>query len=119
MVAENCVGTLLERYLDSVLRPHGWHWCCGNFVKAIDFVRQDHDGQWLALQIKNRDNSENSSSSAIRSGTNIQKWFRSYSRTGNTNWHNLPPLMQGFQVSEQGFISFVRSYLHVEKMKRV
>ena len=38
MSAENCVGALLERYLDSVLRSHNWHWCCGDFVKAIDFI---------------------------------------------------------------------------------
>ena len=38
MASENTVGTLLERYLDSVLREKGWAWCCGNFVKAIDFI---------------------------------------------------------------------------------
>ena len=115
MSAENCVGALLERYIDSVLRPYGWHWCCGSFVKAIDFVKQDQSGVWLALQIKNRDNSENSSSSAIRNNTAIQKWFRSYSRTGKTNWHNVPPLMQGFDLSEQGFADFVRVYLANKK----
>lgn len=111
MIAENCVGALLERYLDSVLRPRGWHWCCGSFVKAVDFVRRDQQGLWLALQIKNRDNSENSSSSAIRNGKPIQKWFRSFSRNGRTNWENLPPLMQGFNLSEQGFADFVSDYL--------
>jgi hypothetical protein len=116
MSAENCVGALLERYLDSVLRPNGWHWCCGSFVKAIDFIRRNQNGDWLALQIKNRDNSENSSSSAIRNGKPIQKCFRSYSRTGETNWANLPPLMQGFDLSEQGFAHFVRAYLTKEKL---
>ena len=115
MVAENCVGALLERYLDSALRPKGWHWCCGSFVKAVDFIRRDQGGRWLALQIKNRDNSENSSSSAIRHGTTIQKWFRSFSRTGKTNWDNLPPLMQGHNLNEQGFVDFVRNYLRKEK----
>ncbi len=115
MSAENCVGALLERYLDSVLRPKGWHWCCGNHVKSVDFIRQDN-GVWLMLQIKNRDNSENSSSSAIRTGTTIQKWFRSLSRTGGTNWANLPPLMQGHGLSEEGFVNFARLYLEVEKM---
>ena len=117
MVAENCVGALLERYLDSVLRPKGWNWCCGSFVKAIDFVKRDKNNEWLALQIKNRDNSENSSSSAIRNNTSIQKWFRSYSRNGNTNWDNLPALMQGFSLSEQGFANFVRAYLAKENSR--
>jgi hypothetical protein len=51
MCAENFVGALLERYLDSVLRQEGWHWCCGNFVKAIDFINKDNKGKWLVLQI--------------------------------------------------------------------
>jgi hypothetical protein len=118
MCAENCVGALLERYLDSVLRPHSWHWCCGDFVKAIDFVSKTDDGKWLALQIKNRDNSENSSSSAIRSGTEIEKWFRSFSKTGKTNWNSLPKLMQGYNLSEQGFIDFVKSYLREQKINQ-
>ena len=66
MCAENCVGALLERYLDSVLRAHGWHWCCGDFVRAVDFLRPLPAGGWELLQIKNRDNSENSSSSSGR-----------------------------------------------------
>jgi hypothetical protein len=117
MSAENCVGALLERYLDRELRPYGWYWCCGSFVKAIDFIRRDQQGGWLALQIKNRDNSENSSSSAIRQGTIIEKWFRTFSRTGDTNWNNLPSLMQGYNLSESGFEEFVRTYLSSERQK--
>lgn len=115
MSAENCVGALLERYLDSVLRSHNWHWCCGDFVKAIDFISKTDDGSWLIWQIKNRDNSENSSSSAIRNGTEIQKWFRSFSRRGGTNWENLPELMQGYELSEERFIAFVINYLKKNK----
>jgi hypothetical protein len=111
MCAENAVGALLERYIDSVLRNFGWHWCCGSFVKAIDFIKLSDNGDWYELQIKNRDNSENSSSSAIRNNTNIQKWFRTKSRTGETNWNNLPPLMQGHGLSEEGFKTFVEQYL--------
>lgn len=117
MCAENCVGSLLERYLDSVLRPQGWYWCCGDFVKAVDFISRDENGQWLALQIKNRDNSENSSSSAIRNGTKIQKWFRSFSKKGGTNWDNLPQMMRGYNLSESDFIAFTKKYLEQEKAK--
>jgi SinI restriction endonuclease len=46
MCAENCVGALLERYLDSVLRKQGWHWCCGDFIKAIDFINKDQNGKF-------------------------------------------------------------------------
>lgn len=117
MCAENCVGSLLERYLDLVLREQDWYWCCGDFIKAIDFISKDENQKWLALQIKNRDNTENSSSSAIRNGTTIQKWFRSFSRKGGTNWDNLPELMKGYQLSEKGFISFVEQYLTKEKSR--
>lgn len=121
MCAENCVGNLLERYLDSKLRQSHWCWCCGEFVKAIDFLGRNKNGEWVALQIKNRDNSENSSSSAIRDGTRIQKWFRSFSkdtikgRPSFTNWEKLPPLMQGYHLNENDFKSFVKSYIDSKK----
>jgi len=121
MCAENCVGNLLERYLNSMLRHSNWNWCCGEFVKAIDFIGKNAKGEWIALQIKNRDNTENSSSSAIRDDTRIQKWYRSFSkdtkkgRSSFTRWDKLPPLMQGFGLCEQGFKEFVSSYLREQK----
>lgn len=111
MCAENCVGALLERYLDSELKNAGWVWCCGNFIRGIDFIYCKQDGEWYALQIKNRDNSENSSSKSIRNNTETQKWFRTFSKTGETNWDNLPALMQNHNLSEIGFIAFVKNYL--------
>lgn len=117
MSAENCVGSLLERYIDSVLRKDGWYWCCGDFVRAIDFISKDKNGLWLALQVKNRDNSENSSSSAIRNGTEIKKWFRSFSKKGGTNWGKFPVSSIVHNLSEDGFINFVSNYLKQEKIK--
>lgn len=123
MCAENCVGNLLERYLDSVLRGGNWYWCCGEFVKAIDFLGKNENDEWTALQIKNRDNSENSSSSAIRDGTRIQKWFRSFSkdtkkgRPSFTNWDKLPSLMKGYGLNEEDFKSFVSNYIKQEKQR--
>jgi hypothetical protein len=104
MAAENLLGELLERYIAECLEPQGWVWCAGNTVRAVDFLRQDLD---VALQIKNRDNSENSSSSAIREGTNIQKWFRIYSKTGRTNWENFP---FGSGLSEEDFHRYIQDY---------
>ncbi|MGB3767813.1 MAG: SinI family restriction endonuclease [Phormidesmis sp.] len=111
MLAENCVGSLLERYIDSVARADGWYWCCGNFVSAIDFVKKDSDGNWIALQIKNRSNSENSSSKTVRDGTTIEIWYRSYSKKPKTNWDKLPLSMRGYGLSEESFISFTKDYL--------
>mgnify|MGYP003588750146 FL=1 len=70
MSAENLVGALLERYIAQILEPHGWVWCAGDFVRAIDFIKYNQSTElWEAVQVKNRDNTENSSSSAIRQGT--------------------------------------------------
>jgi hypothetical protein len=109
MSSENFVGKLLERYLAARLEPHGWIWCAGDFVKAIDFLRPTNSG-WQAIQVKNRDNSENSSSSAIRDGTDIDKWFRTYSRTGETNWHNFPGGDVAYGLSEDDFYAYIVNY---------
>jgi hypothetical protein len=78
-------------------------------VKAVDFVKREGE-KWVALQVKNRDNSENSSSAAIRQGTDIKKWFRTFSRRPATNWDKFPgDIATG--LSEEGFQTFVRSYL--------
>ncbi|WP_436863549.1 SinI family restriction endonuclease [Acinetobacter haemolyticus] len=117
MSAENLVGALLERYIAQVLEPHGWIWCAGDFVRAIDFIKYNQSTQlWEAVQVKNRDNTENSSSSAIRHGTTIEKWFRTYSRPSsrretNTNWENFPEAEFRDQLSEVGFLQFIRDYL--------
>lgn len=47
-------------------------------MRAVDFCF--YDGSFL-LQIKNKSNTENSSSSAIRTGTTIKKWYRLGTRT--------------------------------------
>jgi hypothetical protein len=117
MSAENLVGALLERYIAQVLEPHGWVWCAGDFVRAIDFIKYyESTNTWEAVQVKNRDNTENSSSSAIRNGTDIKKWFRTYSkpsqkRSSNTNWENFPEEEFRDQLSEEGFLQFIRDYL--------
>lgn len=113
MGAENLVGELLERYLATYLEPRGWIWCSGSVVKAVDFIKPPHSSTdtWTLLQIKNRDNSENSSSSAIRNGTTIKKWFRTYSKKTGTNWAAFPDATICPLVSEEGFKDFVSSYL--------
>lgn len=73
MSAENIQGNLLEEYIASKVRPYGFLWCEGNTLRAVDFCNSDGS---LFLQIKNKSNTENSSSSNIRAGTPIKKWFR-------------------------------------------
>lgn len=113
MAAENMVGDLLERYLASILETQGWVWCSGSVVKAVDFIKppQSSGDPWRRLQVKNRINSENSSSSAIRSGTSIEKWFRTFSRKNSTNWTAFPDTIAKELLSEDGFKAFTKDYL--------
>ena len=106
---EASVGHLLERYIHHKTANHGWAWCAGSVVKATDFLKKTNDG-WIQIQVKNRDNTENSSSCAIRDGTKIKKWFRLFSKTGKTNWESLPLLMgENCGMSEDDFFLFVES----------
>ncbi|MCX7109072.1 MAG: SinI family restriction endonuclease [Proteobacteria bacterium] len=112
MGAENIVGNLLEHYLASILELHGWIWCACSLVKAVDFVKPPTEkGDWVLLQVKNRDNSENSSSSAIRIGTDIDKWHRTFSKKPGSNWATFPDTIAREHLSEEGFRDFVKVYL--------
>lgn len=118
MGAENLVGELLERYLASILEPRGWIWCSGSMIKAVDFIKPPSKvgGQYKLLQVKNRDNSENSSSSAIRLGTHIEKWFRTFSKREGSNWGAFPDESIRPLVSEPAFKDFVSAYLQALKI---
>jgi len=111
MAAEGFVGDLLERYIAANVRDHGWIWCSGESVKHVDFVRRGTSSNvpWESLQVKNRDNSENSSSAAIRVGTSIQKWHRTKSRTGDTCWDTFPAATSR-PLTEVGFLAFIDDY---------
>lgn len=111
MAAENLLGALLERYLAHELEPHGWIWCAGNTIKAVDFISEDFS---LALQVKNRSNSENSSSAGIRRGTTIKKWYRVNANTGRTNWEKFPA-SPTVPLSEERFHAFIHAYAKGEK----
>jgi len=89
MSAENILGSILEEYIHIKIFPHKWSCCWGNAIKAVDIVSSKGD----LYQIKNKSNSENSSSSAIRDGTNIKKWFRIDARTGRTYWDDLSTII--------------------------
>ena len=73
MSAENIQGRLLEEYIASKVRPYGFLWCAGNVLHAVDFCNTDGT---LLLQVKNKNNTENSSSKDVREGTQIKMWYR-------------------------------------------
>lgn len=105
MAAENLIGTLLERYIAEQLEAKGWVWACGETLRAIDFLKPGNPP--IPLQIKNRSNSENSSSAAIRQGTDIRKWYRINANTGQTYWEKLQ-YDTGVVLSEEDFHAFIR-----------
>lgn len=92
MSAENIQGELLEEYIARNIEGEDWVWCAGNTLRAVDFCKRD--GSAL-LQIKNKNNTENSSSNAIRNGTKIKKWHRLKTKIKNKTplpsyeWDNL------------------------------
>ncbi len=115
MAAENKVGDLLELYLAECLEPEGWFWCCTNVVKGVDFLKPGTPV--VLMQVKNRDNSENSSSSTIRDylkehgcPVEIRKWHRCKSSDGSTCWQDFPGNEGECLASERGFREFVREY---------
>lgn len=74
MSAENQNGLILEEFINSVLSKVGWIWCAGEAYKSVDFVKTGKN--FILLQVKNKYNTENSSSSKVRDGTPIIKWNR-------------------------------------------
>jgi len=115
MSAENIQGALLEEYIDSVISAFGWIWCKGNTLHSVDFCTED--GAHL-LQIKNKSNSENSSSGSVRSGTGIEKWYRLGTRSKGGvkipyyKWAELNKIIQDTSgrpcnLSEADYIKYV------------
>jgi hypothetical protein len=104
MTIENLVGDLLEEYLSSRLSEFGWFCCWGSTIDAVDFCKADGS----LLQVKNSDNSENSSSSRVRNGTNIKKWSRRVStKQGYYDWDILNEHIGSTTLNEVDFKFFV------------
>ncbi|NLR46309.1 SinI family restriction endonuclease [Priestia megaterium] len=81
MAIENIQGHLLEDYIASVIcQPlYGFIWCDGQTIKAADFCKKtvvNNTPELKLIQIKNKYNTENSSSSKIREDTPIEIWHR-------------------------------------------
>ncbi len=103
MSAENILGEILEEYISESLLGTGWHCAWGETVKSVDFVHEDG----RLLQIKNRSNSENSSSSSVRAGTEIEKWYRIKADRIEYMWDALNRICGTDHLSESSFENFV------------
>ena len=108
MAAENIIGLILEEYIHVNALKYGWSCCWGNSIKAVDFCSSDGK----LLQVKNKSNTENSSSNKIRQGTEIIKWFRLNANNGNTNWDTLNTIIgKPALLSEVGFERFAEDLI--------
>lgn len=104
MSAENILGLLLEEYLAEKLSFYGWYCAWGETINKVDFCTN----QGELLQIKNRSNSENSSSRSVRKGTIIRKWHRVNAQNRAYYWKELNQLIECSNLSEEDFAAFVR-----------
>lgn len=106
MNIENIVGELLEEYIESHLTKD-WVCCWGKVLVSVDFC-----SDYMLLQVKNSYNSENSSSSRVRTGTKIEKWYRR-PPDGNFNkqWNELMSTTKTKNLSENGFRKFFEQIL--------
>ncbi len=107
MSAENILGLMLEEYLSENLKEYGWHCAWGETVKSVDFVHEDA----RLMQIKNRSNSENSSSKSVRDGTEIIKCYRINANKIEYKWDVINKVCDTAHLSEELFEEFVRETL--------
>lgn len=119
MSAENKSGALLEEYIAERSNNYGWIWAQGETLRACDFARKNpviNINEFI--QIKNRDNTENSSSSTVRDGTQIVKLERLKTRTkdgvpyADFEWDKINTAMgipEDNKMSEASYIDFLRS----------
>lgn len=119
MSAENIQGGLLEEYIANNIESYGWVWCSGNTLRAVDFCKRDGS---VLLQVKNKNNTENSSSSAIRNGTKIEKWHRLKTKRNKNKpypayeWEKLNEIINRelscykapCEMSEEGYQDFLK-----------
>jgi hypothetical protein len=108
MSAENILGLLLEEFLADKLARYGWFCCWGESIRHVDFCNVDGS----LLQVKNRSNSENSSSSRVRINQPIEKWYRVDAVNGNYQWSYWQRKYNNDDdFSEEKFIGFIQQVL--------
>ena len=116
MLIENKVGEILESYISEKYSSKGWVWCSGSTVTTIDFIRKKNDGTFEILQIKDKDVSENSTSTKGRGG--IPVWQRLKGKKATNNWDNFPENSTAKIMSEKEFIEYAeKKFLEIKKLQ--
>ena len=111
MEMENIIGAILEEYIYSICKDQKWIWCSGDIVKAIDFIKKNEDGTWEMLQVKNSDNSENSSSKKLEKAQQSKCGLDDTQKRKEFNWEELNRIMKSNTFSEDNFLTFLANKL--------
>ena len=104
-------GQLLELYIqrESLDYSRDWYFS-GKIIKDVDFIKKNESG-WIALQIKNSDNTENNASSKVRNNTTIKKWVRRHSKKEDIfYWEKFPDKIFKEKLNEKTFRNFIHIY---------
>ncbi len=109
--SQMAIGNLLEEFLSEELASYGWYMAWGETVKSTDLVSNQNE----RLQVKNRNNTENSSSSQVRNGTEIIKWHRLNAKNGTKYWSALVELTECEALSEENFKRFIEQVVSRNK----
>ena len=116
MIIENKVGEILESYISEKYSSKGWVWCSGSTVTTIDFLRKRKNGTFEILQIKNKDVSENSTSTKGRGGVPV--WHRLKGQHAKSNWDKFPDNSAERIMSEKAFINYAeKKFKEIKKLQ--
>ena len=107
-VEQKILGIFLELYILKHSFDFGWVQT-GNCIRGTDMIKKNADGSWFKLQIKNSDNTTNSSSASFIADKALT-WRRRNSTKGTQYWQDFPDLNVKPNLSEDGFKKFILSY---------
>lgn len=118
MSAENVGGNLLEEYIYTKTNEYDWIWCRGETLTAVDFCSTKKQ---QFIQIKNKSNTENSSSKGFREDHHAAKWYRMEASRKNgqiiTHWPELIEIIKRGTdktvpddlMTEESYLDFIRT----------
>ena len=107
---EMMIGDFLEMYLLKHANQYGWVQS-GNCIRGTDMIKKNEDGSWFKLQVKNSDNTPNSSSKGFVADKAIT-WKRRNSTKGTQYWDEFPDTQVRPHISEIGFNDFIKGYFN-------
>jgi CRISPR/Cas system CSM-associated protein Csm5 (group 7 of RAMP superfamily) len=106
------MGFLLELYVLSNSFEFGWVQT-GDCIRGVDMLKKKEDGSWFELQIKNSNNTTNSSSAGFIKGKAII-WHRRNAMKGNDNWMYFPDENVRHKISANEFKKFLINHFSID-----